>query len=54
MQGAHVKTALREVSSKRKHQGSKIPKRRKVAEKASSKLGRRLAPRPLAGEQLRY
>lgn len=51
MQKAHVKTKLREASSKKKDQGSTKSRRRRVPEKASSKLGRRLAPRPQAGEQ---
>ncbi|KAL9984788.1 hypothetical protein ACROYT_G007121 [Oculina patagonica] len=51
MQKAHVKTKLREASSKKKDHGGTKSRRRRVPEKASSKLGRRLAPRPQAGEQ---
>lgn len=53
-QKEHVKTKLREEGSKNKDQGSAKSRRRRVLpEKASSKLGRRLAPRPRAGEQFR-
>lgn len=54
MQKELVKTKLSEASSKKMEQGSTKSRRRRVPERASSKLGRRLAPRPEAGAQLRY
>ena len=53
-QKEHVKTKLREEGPKKKDQeGAKSRRRKVLPEKASSKLGRRLASRPRAGEQFR-
>ena len=54
MQRELVKTKMSEGNAKKKQQGRTKSRRRRVSERDSSKLRRRLSPRSKAGGQLRY
>jgi len=51
MQKTHVKETMSKESSKKKRKEKGGRKRRRIPEPASSKLGRRLPPRPRAARR---